>query len=261
MSSLGARAQRDAWTRYKETGDARAREQLILEHAPLVKYVAGRMAIGLPPNVEVDDLISFGIFGLLDAIEKFDPGRGVKFETYAISRIRGAILDGLRATDWIPHSVRRRVKELERTYQALEQRLGRLVTDEEVARAMGIAVAELYVLLGEVNRLSIVSLDDLWPGDENPENNLQPVETIEDKTSPNPELYAHRQERKRVMAEAIERLPEKERLVVTLYYYEGLTAKEISQVLGVSQSRISQLHGKALLRLRAWLGRDRDDLL
>lgn len=243
-------AREEAWIRFKARRDPLARERLILEHAPLVKYVAGRMAMGLPPSVEVDDLISFGVFGLIDAIEKFDPARGVKFETYAVARIKGAILDGLRAADWIPHSVRRRAKEVERAYQTLEHRLGRSATDEEVAGALGMTVAELQGLLAEISRLALVSLEDLWPMEDGPDSSLQPVETLRDDASPDPWSHLEREERKRILAEAIEALPEKERLVVTLYYFEGLTAKEISQILGVSQSRISQIHSKALLRMR-----------
>jgi len=249
------------WSLYKRNRDPKAREELILQYASLVKYIAGRLAMGMPPNVELDDLISYGIFGLIDAIEKFDHERGVKFETYAIARIKGAILDGLRAFDWAPHSLRQKVRDLERAYGDLEARLGRSVSDEEVAEHLGISLGQLQDRLAEVAGLALVSLDDLWPSEGGGDGLVRPLDTIIDENSPDPVAYAIFEERKALLAEAIDKLPEKERLVVALYYYEGLTAKEISQVMGLSQSRISQLHSKAILRLRGRLSRLKDRLV
>ncbi len=247
------------WTAYKERGDLRAREQLILKYLPLVKYVAGRVAIGLPPHVDADDLYSYGIFGLLNALERFDHTRGIKFETYAITRIKGAILDGLRAMDWVPSSVRQRARELEETYWRLESRLGRPASDEEVAAALGLSVEDFQSLLVEVSRTQLLSLDELWSA-EGEEGEFSLKDLVGDDKAEDPFSSAAFAELSRTLAEAIADLPEKERLVVSLYYYEGLTAKEISQVMGLSVSRISQLHTRALLRLRARLSRAKSTL-
>ncbi len=243
------------WERYKTYKDFHAREQLILEYASLVKYVAGRLAISLPPNVPQDDLISYGIFGLIDAIEKFNPERNIKFETYAIARIRGAIWDGLRAMDWVPNSIRQKAKELEKTYARLEYQLGRAATDEEVCKAMNISKQQLGQLLLDTSFSSLMSLDDIWKIDNDGENAVRVIDTIPDQNAPNPVAMVIFEEQKRILTEAINKLPERERLVVALYYYEGLTLKEIGKVLGVSESRISQMHTKAILRLRGRLSR------
>ncbi|MCR4399079.1 MAG: FliA/WhiG family RNA polymerase sigma factor [Firmicutes bacterium] len=251
----------DLWSAYKAARDASTREKLVLRHAPLVKYVAGRLAMGLPAHIEVDDLISYGILGLLDAIEKYDPRRGVKFETYAIARIRGAMLDGLRALDWIPTSVRQKAREIERNYQALENKLGRPASDQEMAEAMGITVEEFQRRLAALGGASLVYLEDIWFGSEDEEGGFRAIEMIPDPEGADPAGALEFAEIREALAEAIDSLPEKERLVVALYYYEGLTVKEISRVMGVSPSRVSQLHTKAILRLRGRLSQHKTDLV
>lgn len=250
-----------AWEEYKQTGDRKAREALILAYAPLVKYVAGRVSIGLPANVDYDDLVSYGVFGLVDALEKFDTDRGVKFETYAVARIRGAIIDGLRSADWVPRSVRQKSKELEKTITALEAKLGRPASDQEVAAALGIGISEYHALLAEVKGIALASLEEVWSGDPDEEGKLRIGQMIENDASEDPTAHAEGNEVKRILAEAIDELPERERLVVALYYFEELTLKEIGQVLDVSESRVSQIHTKALLRLRGRLARVRESLV
>jgi RNA polymerase sigma factor for flagellar operon FliA len=255
MSAILAnrRDQFEIWRQYRATKSPAIREQLIIKHAPLVKYVAGRLAMGLPPMVEVNDLVGYGLFGLIDAIDKFDPDREVKFETYAIARIRGAMLDGLRAFDWIPYSARQKARDLERAFASLEARLGRSATDAEVAAELGVSTPQLQKMLLDVRGLTLTSLDENWGGEDESGNGLRPIEIIEDPNATDPEAKVEIDEHKVILAQAIAELPEKERTVVTLYYYEGLTAKEISHILRVSQSRISQLHSKAVLRLRGKL--------
>ena len=237
------------WRDYKSFQDKHARDALITHYAPLVKYVAGRVAINLPKNVEEGDLIGFGSLGLLDAMERFDPGRGVKFETYAIARIRGSMIDGLRSMDWVPVSVRHRNRRIEETIRDLENRLGRSATDAEVAEELGITIEEYSKRIQDMSSSAILSLEDLWarPGDT--ENSLRTPEIRDDKAR-DPLDEAEWTLRKETLAKSIARLPERERLVVTLYYYEGLTVKEIAKIMGVSPSRISQLHTKAVARLR-----------
>jgi len=245
----------DLWVRYKENKDLQARETLILSYAPLVKYVAGRLAIGLPNNVQRDDLLSYGVFGLMEALERFDYQRGIKFETYAISRIRGAIWDGLRAMDWVPYSVRQKAKELEKVYAQLEFQLGRSATDEEVCNAMNLSPSQFQRLLTETSATSLLSLDEQLGGENGDHEGLRLMDVIQDPQAQDPNAMAEYAEMKAMLAEAIDKLPERERLVIALYYYEGLTLKEIGQVLGVTESRISQMHSKAILRLRGRLSR------
>ena len=240
------------WAAFKSTGDAEAREQLILNFSPLVKYVAGRLSSSLPQSIDTADLISYGIFGLIDAIEKFDLERGIKFETYAIARIKGAIIDELRAMDWVPRSVRARAREVEGAYVRLETTLKRAPSDGEVAQEMGISSRELHGIFTKLSYTSVVSFEELWVGgDRDDRSNV--MSTIEDETAEDPVALFESEEIKDILASAIERLPERERIVIALYYYEGLTLKEIGQVLGVTESRVSQLHTKAVLRLRARL--------
>lgn len=241
------------WEAYKVRGDRQAREELILRYAPLVKYVAGRVAIGLPSTVEFDDLISYGIFGLIDAVEKYDPNRGVKFETYALARIRGAIIDGLRSADWVPRSVRQKARELEEVAQKIETELGRPASDEELSAALHLSTEEYYQMLNEVACTALTSLDELWKTDGNLEENIRIIETVRDTSSADPLAAVELQELKHTLSEAIDRLPERERLVIALYYYEGLTLKEIGKVLDVTEARVSQIHSKAILRLRSRL--------
>ncbi|WP_457030869.1 RNA polymerase sigma factor WhiG [Kitasatospora sp. P5_F3] len=241
------------WRSYKETGDARLREQLILHYSPLVKYVAGRVGVGLPANVEQADFVSSGVFGLIDAIEKFDIERAIKFETYAISRIRGAIIDELRALDWIPRSVRQKAKAVERTYATLEARLRRTPHEPEVAAEMGIALEELHAIFSQLSLANVVALDELLHPAGESGDRLSLMDTLEDTGADNPVEVAEDRELRRLLATAVNTLPEREKTVVTLYYYEGLTLAEIGQVLGVTESRVSQIHTKSVIQLRAKL--------
>ncbi len=242
----------ELWLEYRRTGDQKIRDRLILTYAPLVKYVAGRLGSGLPAHVDEGDLVSYGLLGLIGAIERYDPGRDVKFETYAMARIKGQIIDELRSMDWVPRSVRARARQIERAISELEARTGRAPTDEEIAQKLGISEEELEESLGEIARSSIAALDELWTvsgsggGDQ-----VALIDTIEDEDAPDPQGTLSVTEQKEALAEAIQRLPEREKLVVTLYYYEELTLREIGEVLGVTESRVSQLHTKAILRLKA----------
>ena len=240
------------WLQFRKTGDQALRNRLILTYAPLVKYVAGRLGSGLPAHVDEADLASYGLLGLIGAIERYDPERDIKFETYAMARIKGAIIDELRALDWVPRSVRSRAREIERAITELEARLGRAPTDEEIAGKLSITVEELEESLTDISRSSIAALDELWSatgeGDQ-----VSLLDTLEDTTGPKPAEALDETELREALADAIARLPEREKLVVTLYYYEELTLREIGEVLGVTESRVSQLHTKAVLRLKARL--------
>lgn len=237
------------WVRLKDdTTDEAAREGLILHYSALVKFVAGRVGSGLPRMVDQNDLVSYGIFGLIDAIDKFEPERGFKFETYAIPRIRGAILDELRALDWVPRSVRSRAREIERNIVDLEHKLGRTPTDEEIANAMDVPVGQLRDHLGEISTTGFVALDESPGGPAQEGASLG--ERLPDPRGISPEAAFADVENKRILADAINRLPERERLVLTLYYYEGLTLNEIGGVLGVTESRVCQIHTKSVMSLR-----------
>ncbi len=206
----------------------------------------------MPLNFELDDLLGLGVFGLIDAIDKFDPAKNVKFKTYAVTRIRGAIFDELRAIDWVPRSVRQKTREIEETIGSLEAQLGRTVTDQELAHAMGMSEDEFLKTMLKISGTSVLSLNDVWySGDES--DRVSIGESIEAPTSMNPDVVVEKDEIRRVIIEAINDLPEKEKKVLVLYYYEDLTLKEIGQVLEVTESRVSQLHTKAILRLRAKL--------
>ena len=239
------------WLDFRRTGDQKIRDRLILTYAPLVKYVAGRLGSGLPAHVDEGDLVSYGLLGLIGAIERYDPGRDVKFETYAMARIKGQIIDELRSMDWVPRSVRARARHIERAIGELEARLGRAPTDEEISKKLGITVEELEESLGEIARSSIAALDELWTVSGSGGDQVALIDTIEDEAAPDPQGTLSVTEQKEALAEAIQRLPEREKLVVTLYYYEELTLREIGEVLGVTESRVSQLHTKAILRLKA----------
>ncbi len=247
-------ALRGLWERFKRSADPAVRERLILHYSPLVKYVAGRVGVGLPPNIEQADLVSYGIFGLIDAIEKFDIERSIKFETYAISRIRGAIIDELRAIDWIPRSVRYKAREVERAYAALEGELRRTPTEVEVAERLGIGLSDLHQIFSQVSYVNVVALDELLTVGGEKGDKLSLVDTLEDTKAEDPVTAFETEETKFLLARAINQLPEREKIVVTLYYYEGLTLAEIGRVLGVTESRICQMHTKAVLQLRAKLG-------
>jgi RNA polymerase sigma factor for flagellar operon FliA len=239
------------WLDFRETGDQKIRDRLILTYAPLVKYVAGRLGSGLPAHVDEGDLVSYGLLGLIGAIERYDPSRDVKFETYAMARIKGQIIDELRSMDWVPRSVRARARHIERAIGELEARLGRAPTDEEISKKLGITEEELEESLGEIARSSIAALDELWTVSGSGGDQVALIDTIEDESAPDPQGTLSVTEQKEAVAEAIQRLPEREKLVVTLYYYEELTLREIGEVLGVTESRVSQLHTKAILRLKA----------
>jgi RNA polymerase sigma factor for flagellar operon FliA len=246
------------WREFKDSADPRLRERLILHYSPLVKYVAGRVGVGLPPNIEQADLVSYGIFGLIDAIEKFDISRAIKFETYAISRIKGAIIDELRAIDWIPRSVRYKAREVEKAYAALEGRLHRTPTEGEVADELGISLDDLHTIFSQVSFVNVIALDELLNVGGERGDKLSLVDTLEDTKAEDPVQAFETEETKYLLARAINTLPEREKIVVTLYYYEGLTLAEIGQVLGVTESRICQMHTKAVLQLRGKLADQRD---
>ncbi|HET6816401.1 MAG TPA: RNA polymerase sigma factor WhiG [Mycobacteriales bacterium] len=248
----------ELWRDFKDSGDPRLRERLILHYSPLVKYVAGRVGVGLPPNIEQADLVSYGIFGLIDAIEKFDISRAIKFETYAISRIKGAIIDELRAIDWIPRSVRYKAREVEKAYAALEGRLHRTPTEAEVAGELGISLDDLHTIFSQVSFVNVIALDELLNVGGERGDKMSLVDTLEDTKAEDPVAAFETEETKFLLARAINTLPEREKIVVTLYYYEGLTLAEIGQVLGVTESRICQMHTKAVLQLRGKLADQRD---
>jgi RNA polymerase sigma factor for flagellar operon FliA len=222
-------------------------------YAPIVKYVAGRLGSGLPAHVDEGDLVSYGLLGLISAIERYDPDRDVKFETYAIARIKGSILDELRALDWVPRSVRSRARQIERAMAELESKLSRAPTDEELAKKVGISVEELEDSLTDISRSSIAALDELWTISGSGGDQVALIDTIEDTQGPEPQSAFAQTELREMVADAITGLPEREKLVITLYYYEDLTLREIGEVLGVTESRVSQLHTKAILRLKARL--------
>ena len=238
----------DLWAQFKDTGDAKAREGLILHYSPLVKFVAGRMGVGLPRNVEQADLVSYGIFGLIDAIDKFDLERGFKFETYAVNRIKGAILDELRALDWVPRSVRARAREIQRSLAEMEHSLKRTVSDEELAAHMNLPLETLQDQLAEISTLGLVALDELLNTSER--DSASVGDLLPDPRAADPVAEFETDETRRALADAINRLNERDRLVVTLYYYEGLTLAEIGDVLGVTESRVCQIHTKSVMSLR-----------
>ena len=227
------------------------RDNLINETLPLIKHIAHRVATRLPANIEMRDLINAGVIGLLDAIEKFEPERNVKFKTYAEVRIRGAILDSLRNLDWAPRSLRKKSKDLEKTYADLSQKLGRPATDEEVSEAMGEDIEDFHALVDQLHGLTIGSFENLSDS----EDSENYINYYPDDGSNDPYAKFESNELTSMLAQAIEELPEKERLVLSLYYYEEFTMKEIGALLGVNESRVSQLHTKATLRLRGRLSK------
>ena len=243
--------------RYVIGGVELSREEIVHKYLHLVKYVAGRISVNLPPNVEINDLINDGILGLIDAIEKYDDARGVKFETYAITRINGAILDALRSLDWVPRAVRQRARELERVYQSLEVQLGRAATEDEVAGAMGMSVKELDVLMQRVRGTSVLSLEEFLPNEKGYEIPL--VDTRKDGDN-DVTIAVESREIKASLIKAVDELPPQERTVISLYYFDGLTLKEIKSALNVSESRVSQIHAQAVIHLRTKLRNLRADL-
>ena len=252
---LSDRDVQSLWRRFKEYDDPTSRDQLILNYAPLVKYVAGRMGAALPSHVDEADLISYGLLGLINAVERFDLKRRIKFETYAVTRIKGAIIDELRSLDWVPRSVRARAREIERTSAELEHKLHRAPTDAEMATALGVTKSEFQDSITQIANSSLVALDEMWSTQGGGET-LALIDTIGDGELSDPATVVGEMETRITLADAIAGLPEREKIVVSLYYYEGLTLREIGEVLGVTESRVSQLHTKAVLRLRGRLSED-----
>jgi RNA polymerase sigma factor for flagellar operon FliA len=251
-SEMDEKEEEKLWREYKKNRSPSIRDKFIRQYMPLVKYVAGKVSTGMPDNVEYDDLVGYGQFGLLDAISKYDPDKGVKFKTYAVTRIRGAIFDELREMDWVPRSVRQKSREIEDAIVTLESKLGRTATDAEIAESMGMTESEYQSAVMKVSGTSVLSLNDVWySGDDS--DHMSIGDSIEAPSSLNPDVIVEREEVRRVIIQAIKELPENEKMVIVLYYHEDLTFKEIGQVLNVSESRISQLHTKANLRLRAKL--------
>ena len=229
------------WKKYKRHKTPAVREEIVRKYLYLVKYVAGRVAIGLPPNVEFNDLVSYGLLGLFDAIEKYDVTQGNKFETYGVSRIRGAIMDELRKLDWAPRLLRKRAREI-----------GRLATEDELAHSLNMTVEDLNGIYSELNSTTFLSLDEVWENDDG-NKPISRLQTVEDSLITNQLSFVHQNEVKELLAQAIDKLPEKEKLVIVLYYYENLTLREIGEVLNVSESRVCQIHTKVVLRLRSQL--------
>ena len=246
----------DLWKQWKEQGWVPAKQSLIESYLPLVDYVSGRMAIGLPKSVSKEDLSSFGVMGLIDAVEKFDYSRGLQFETYASWRIRGSIIDGLRQGDWVPRSVREKAKKVEDAYQKLEQQYLRSVTDAEISSYLQISEQDFQQMLQDISITTVCSIDDPIR-EEDSETRLS---LLVDEKAKNPEFQVNEFYLKESLAKAIERLTEKERTVVSLFYFEELSLSEIAEVMCLSPSRISQLHSKAILRLKGVLGRFKTQL-
>jgi RNA polymerase sigma factor for flagellar operon FliA len=240
------------WHAFKSGGDEAAREQLILHYAPLVKYVASRVATGLPSSVEQADLVSYGVFGLIDALQKFEPGRGNKFETYAIPRIKGAIIDELRAMDWVPRSVRFKQREIEKALANLEAMLKRQPTEQELAERLGMSLAELHEVITQISFVSVLALDETVSVGQDRGEQVSLVDTLADKGL-DPTEGVESQEMRSLLSAAINTLSEREKIVVTLYYFEGLTLAEIGTILGVTESRVCQIHTKAVGVLRGQL--------
>ena len=243
----------DLWNRYAESPDEQTRETLIVHYSPLVKYVAGRVAIGLPPNVEQADLVSYGMFGLIDAIDKFEPERGFKFETYAISRIKGAILDELRSIDWVPRSVRSKLRLIEKAIAKLESLHHRPATDAELAEELGWSDEQLHTALTQISQVGLAAHDEVLGSGEDRGDTITLADTIADQSANGPMGAFEIAETRQLLGQAINALPEREKLVLTLYYYESMTLQEVGMVLGVTESRVCQIHTKAVLHLRSRL--------
>ena len=232
---------------------ATMKEQIVLEHAPLIRYIVNRIAVRLPSHIDLDDLHNTGVIGLMDAIEKYDPEKNCKFKTYAEFRIKGAILDQLRSLDWVPRSVRQKGRRLERAYGEVEQRLGRSASEEEVADSLGLQLDKFHELINQVRGISLVNLEELRGGGQDGDRSGSYADVVEDVNAENPFASLKLQEMRSVVADTIATLPEKERLVISLYYYEDLNMKEIGNILGITESRVCQIHTKSVLRLRSKL--------
>ena len=235
-------------------------EEHVQKFLPLVKKISGKLAMSLPSHIDDEDLIAYGVFGLLDALQKFEPSRGVKFETYASLRIRGSIIDGLRSMDWVPHSERQKVKKVNQVYVELENSLGRSPEMEEVAEKLGISLEELNSILLQSQFMTLVSLDEALATDSK-DNNISALDMIIDHKSEESFEQIEKEEQKKILIEAIEKLSEKEKMVIALYYREDLTLKEIAAIMKLSESRISQIHSQAILRLRGYLSRQKKNIL
>lgn len=235
------------------------KQEYVEKYLPLVKRIAGRLAISLPSHVDEDDIIGYGVFGLLDALERFEAARGWKFETYASIRIRGAMIDGLRTMDWVPHSARQKVKRVQEGFAELEYKLGRAVTAEEVAELLKVEVREIEAVMAQAQILTLTSFDETAV-DIDGDNSGTPLNLLVDPSAQEAYQDVEKDEQKQILAIAVEKLPEKEKLVIALYYQEELTLKEIAAVMKLSESRISQLHSQAILRLRGRLGRQKKNL-
>jgi len=239
------------WAEYKKSGAKAQRDQLIVHYAPVVKYVAGRVSVGLPRHVDEADLASYGIIGLIDAIERFEPARNIKFETYAIPRIKGAIIDELRSIDWVPRSVRAKARAVEQSYSKLESSLHRTPTDEEVAADLEMSDTEFQSTLRKISFVGVVALDEVFRGGDHSDRATL-GESLPDAAAGPMETFEV-QETKEALIRAVNEMGDREKTVLTLYYYEGLTLAEIGEILGVTESRVCQIHTKAVLQLRAKL--------
>jgi len=238
------------WITFKETNSSELRERLLEEYLPLVKSVAGRMALGFPKSVELSDLVSTGVIGLIEALSNYDPSRGVKFETYAVPRIRGAILDELRSLDWVPRSTRAKSREIDKATIKLENRLGRVPTQRELAKCLRVSTRELMATLDDVSSSSVLSLDELIYGED--DNRQVPrVETVESGARHNMLHDLEKKELKAFITSSLNNLTEQEKMVIAFYYYEEMTLKEIGEIMHISESRVSQIHTKAVLKLRS----------
>ncbi len=243
---------REAKEKYNEI-PSDVKDEIVLEHTSLIRYIVNRIAVRLPSHIDLDDLYNTGVIGLMDAIEKYDPEKNCKFKTYAEFRIKGAILDQLRSLDWVPRSVRQKSRKLERAYGEVEQRLGRSATDDEVADSLGLEIDKFHTLLNQVRGISLVNLEEVRGTNSDGDRAGTFADIIEDVHSENPFASLKLLETKHVISDTIGTLPEKERLVVSLYYYEDLNMKEIGSILGITESRVCQIHTKAVMRLRSKL--------
>lgn len=247
----------DLWRKLRKTHDLEIRNRLLVYYAPIVKFIAGRMMMNMPPNVEFEDLVGYGTLGLIDAISKFDITKGVKFKTYANARIHGAILDELRASDWIPRSVRKKARDIERVIQGIEAKLGRPASDEEIAKALDLSFEEYAELLSQISGTNMMSMDDLWYIGKD-DDEISVGDQVKDMETPSADITVEREEAKALLKDMILKLPEREKQVVYLYYYEELTLKEIGDILNVTESRVSQIHTQCILRLRSKLAKERE---
>ncbi|WP_408954528.1 FliA/WhiG family RNA polymerase sigma factor [Natroniella sp. ANB-PHB2] len=247
------------WREYKQENSQQAKEKLVLKYLPLVKHLAGKVIVTLPDNFNFEDLVNYGVLGLMDALERFDDERNIKFSTYAVPRIRGAIYDELRKLDWVPQSIRRKAKNLTKVYIKLENQLNRTPTDQEVRAELDLTKQEFNQLLSEVNIPDNTSLERVIAPQDG--NKLRLKDLIEDPEGVGPENVFEYNEMKQILGETINKLPKKEKLVISLYYYEDLTLKEIGEIMELSTARISQLHTKAIFRLRGHLSRKKELLV